>query len=175
MSQFLFQAGIGSQYSSILALQDEDKSDYWLPRHAFIYQSRGLRSAGQFSYLNGWSRPGFLCGDPSQTTHMFGGNDVDSVSGGYDDPSNGDTGAMRNYFIHGICVDGSSNPLAGATLVFYLTSTKQLVGTCTTDSNGVYSMGTPYVGQQHFAYANYGPDTYLGGSVDTLVPVSSPW
>lgn len=173
MSSFLWHtiADIGA---NLLAITDEFKTSFSGSRYGYDYQLRNPNTVReQYSFFSGWTTSGIMMGDPSQA-RVLGMQDND-VGGLYEPISVSDTGSQRGYFIHGVCRDGSGTPTASATIYLYLTSTNVLVTIVSTDANGIYSAATPFVGQNHYIYANYGPDTLVGATVDTLQPVTSPW
>lgn len=155
-------------------VREEERTDLWNPRYQSSYQYRHINNNfEQYGFFAGWPASKAMSGDGS--SNLVLGADAQQMSGLFEPWSLVDGGNYRPFYIHGVCRDGSAVPLGGAILTFFITSTKALVGTCQTDTNGIYSMPTVNFGIAHFAYANYGPDTLLGGTVDTLIPVSSPW
>lgn len=174
MSYFLWHTIVDTT-ANMLAIHDEDKSDlyvspgYYSPRmrHPTYARNAGAR------FFTLWPRSRGSSGDPSASLWPMG---QESSEGGLFEPlAPMEGGNARHYFVHGTCVDGSGNLLAGAVVELYRTSTDERVCTGQTDSNGIYSLGTPYPGENHYVVANYGPNTYIGASVNTLVPTLSPW
>lgn len=171
MSSFLWYsfAGIDLQRTRI---PDEDNCDLWGPRFDYNYQKRGASGwRDGYGHFMTWPSSSMQGGDPSQRI-MLGS---DFVGGKYEDVVPSDRGGQRTYWIHGVCVDGAGNPLGGAVVEMFLSATDVFVNSGTTDSNGIYSVGTSFIGLAHKAYANYGPNTLVGASVDTLMPGSTPW
>ena len=172
MSSFLWHT-IADTEANKLRIPDEDNNDLWQPRSGYSYQMRGARSNrdhGNWRAL--WPVSRLMSGDPGEVAILG----MDASEGGRFEPiSVLEGGSSRLYFIHGVCVDGSSNPLGGAVLDLFLTASDVWVSTGGTDSNGIYSLGTPYIGENHYIVANYGPNTLVGASVNTLQPVLSPW
>lgn len=172
MSYFLWHTIVDTTANQ-LAIHDREEHDLYRGRHYWSYQLRNPqfnRDRGLWTAL--WPRSKMIEGDP--TAGVIIGADI-SDGGVYEPLSFKEGGSARYYFIHGVCVDGSSNPLAGCTLYLYLTSTRAYVSSGQTDSNGIYSLGTPFTGQNHFVVANYGPNSLVGSSINTLQPVLSPW
>ena len=174
MSSFLWHviADIGA---NMLAIPDRDETDLFKTRIYWSYQMRGAAvNRDPYGFVSLWPRSRGMSGDPSAPGFLGGAQDSNDT--GVFEPLNfTETGASRYYFIHGVCVDGSSTPLAACTLDLFLTATDAYVSSGQTDSNGIYSLGTPWLGQNHYIVANYGPNTYVGASVNTLTPVTSPW
>jgi len=157
-----------------LFISDEDKTDLYKPRFDWSYQGRhqAITRFDQYGFLSRWPRSRMMMGDPSQDIILG----VDASEGGRYEPLNFcDTGSQRGYFIHGMCVDGSGAPLAAAILDLFRTSDDLWVSSGQTDSNGIYSLPTPYNGVNHYIVANYGPNTLVGASINTLTPVVTPW
>lgn len=173
MSSFLWHT-IADTSANMLRVFDEDNSDLWISRYGYVYQMRGARSnRDHANFYTLWPRSKQMAGDPSAPGFLGG---QDAADGGLFEPITAiEGGSSRGYFIHGVCVDGSGAPLAAAVVELFLTSTDTKIAQGTTDSNGIYSLGTPYTGQNHYIVANYGPNTYVGASVNTLQPVTSPW
>lgn len=172
MSMFLWHTIVDTE-ANRLRVADEDNNDLYKPRFDWSYRGRNFnRADNDYGWISRWPRSRMTMGDPSDDLILG----VESSEGGRFEPLNfSDTGSSRMYFIHGVVVDGSGTPLAGAVLDLFLTASDTLVTTGGTDSNGIYSLGTPYTGQQHYIVANYGPNTLVGASVNTLTPVTSPW
>lgn len=175
MTMMLFTNTImAGMYVNVLGVHDKDDSDLWNPRFRYCYQMRGPRGVrDQSGFTSGWTKSMMLDGNPGDSSALLGTGNM--VGGLYDDNNLNDTGAQRLYFLHGIFIDNNSNPLAGATCEVYLTSTDQVVGKCITDTNGIYSVGSSFFGQNHYVVGNYGPNTNTGASVNTLQPTVSPW
>jgi len=172
VSYFLWHT-IADTTGNWLALHDEDKTDLWNPRFYYCYRMRDSRMRDPGAWTSLWSRSKGMSGDPSAAGFL--GNQ-DAADGGLFEPINTiEGGNARHWFVHGVCVDASANLLAGAVVELYRTSTDEKVCTGQTDSNGIYSLGTPYPSDYHYVVANYGPNTYTGASVNTLVPTLSPW
>lgn len=171
MSSFLYNS-ISMIWGGQLVVADDDRSDLYHPRFQYNYQLRhpGVSRGDGFA---GWPRSGTMNGDPSQA-HVLGTDQMD-FSGGAEPLMMHDTAAQRTYWIVGVVRDGANTPLGGAVVDIYLTATKTWVASATTDSNGIYAAGTPNVGVNHYAVANYGPNTLTGSSVNTLIPGSNPW
>lgn len=173
MSAFLYNSQ-SMLWGTTLCIQDRQESDLTKSRFDFDWQGRNqqVTRIDQYHWASRWPRSRLMGGDPSND-YILG---VDASEGGKWEPMNfADTGAQRLFFIRGVCVDGSGAPLAAAVLEMYLSVDNTFVSSGTTDSNGIYSLGTPFTGQNHTIVANYGPNTLTGSSVDTLQPVSSPW
>jgi hypothetical protein len=79
-------------------------------------------------------------------------------------------GSFRPGYITGTVTDGNGAPLTGVALNLFLTSNEAFVSSGVSDGLGNYILPTPYAGQNHFIWANYGAGTLVGGSVDTLTP-----
>lgn len=81
------------------------------------------------------------------------------------------TGTEAKYLITGLARDAVGNVLAGATVKCYRTSTDEMVGTATSDSDGRYNVYTPYSGNHYcVAYLAGAPDV-AGTTVNTLAGV----
>lgn len=170
MSSFLWTTGLNDMNANRMGLQDEDKSDLWHPRAGYSYQLRNpALNKEQYGFFALWPASRGMMNDWT-VPQLLG-----AESSPYEPVRLAETGSARLMFIHGVCRDGAGNPLAAAVLDFFLTAGLTYVGSCSTDSNGIYSFGTLFTGVAHKAYANYGPDTLVGATVDTLIPVSSPW
>lgn len=172
MSSFLWRT-IGDIYGSQLGIHDREEGDLWKSRFNWSYRLRATqynRDRGLYTSL--WPRSKMIEGDPSAGVILG----ADISDGGLFEPLNFvETGSQRPWFIHGVCVDGSGTPLAACTLDLFLTASDLYVSSGQTDSNGIYSLGTPYNGQNHYIVANYGPNSLVGASINTLTPNLSPW
>jgi len=172
VSSFLWHTIVDTM-ANMLSIPDRGESDLTNPRFYFDYQMRGARvTRDRYGFTSLWPRSRMMMGNPDDDLILG----VDTSEGGRYEPMNfTETGSQRGYFIHGMCVDGAGSPLAAAIVELYLTATDAFVSQGQTDSNGIYSLPTPYTGQNHKIYANYGPNTLVGASIDTLTPVSTPW
>jgi hypothetical protein len=173
MSYFLWHV-IADMSANTLGILDEEKTDMTTPRMAWCYQMRTPAfSVDQYGFFSGWTFSKGLGGDPTVQMWIFGQDGSDRYQ--FEPYMDVFGGTYRPNFIHGVCVDGSGSPLAAATLELFLTATDVFVSRVTTDSNGIYSLPTGFTGQNHYIVANYGPNTLVGASVNTLQPVTSPW
>ena len=173
--------GVGSPVTvdtSIFTYRDSDHSDFYHPRYGYSYWGRNQSAwSTQNPYFDLWPSSRGMSGDPTAPLYLLGGNQeiFSGTSGSFEPTSVIDGGTYRPYYIHGLVVDGSSNPLAAADLDLFLTATDTRIISGISDQNGIYSLPSIYTGQNHYIVANYGPNTYVGASVNTLQPVSSPW
>ena len=164
MSYFI---GAANHIAVGLALWDEDRSRLWDPQSGYCYHGRGPQDRAKFFDL--WPAPRMSCGDPSAASPPFGS---DSGGSGAWSPWQIAVSGKSNYvFITGQCLDGNGAPLAGAVVKGFRTSDNLYVGQTTSDSNGNYSFGSPYVGVNHYleAYLPGSPDI-AGTTVNTLIP-----
>jgi len=168
----LTAAPIGINWG-VLGIHDEEKDDRFDARPPYVYRksSNGFSYDG-YGHFTQWPASRGICGD---AISYWATADVCTARSGYEVWNGAVGGSARGYFITGKCFDGSNNPLGGATLDLFLTASDLKVNSGTTDSNGVYSIATPYTGQNHYVVANYGPNTLVGASIDTLQPASAPW
>jgi hypothetical protein len=168
MSSFLWHT-IADTTGSFLGIHDEDKSDLYKSRFDYAYQMRRPGAiVSKSGYTEKWPRSRGLSGDPSVSLYPFG---QDAAEGGlYEPVTVTDSGFSRPYFVMGRVVDTGGNPLAAATVNLYLSSTEAFVSSGITNQNGNYQLPTPFAGQNHFVYANYAGNTYVGASADTLTP-----
>jgi hypothetical protein len=167
MSQFLWST-MGTMYGNRLATFDDERSDLWVSRFAYSYYQHTPAATGVDPYFSAWSRSGISVADQSIAS-MFGA-DPSVASGRWDDTVIWDSGYIRYWFVRGVCKDGSNNLLGGAKVELFLTASDLWVSTVATDGSGNYQAPTPYNGQNHYAVANYGPNTLVGATVNTLVP-----
>jgi hypothetical protein len=166
--------GVGWGLYGAVYLIDQEMDDRWKARFNYTYQYRAIgNNREQYGFWAAWPRPRGLSGDATVPLYMLG---QDSSDGGlFENVSVPDSGSQRGYFIVGTVKDGSGNPVAAAILDVFITATDQWVCTTQTDSNGIYSAPTPFTGVQHYIVVNYGPNSLVGASVNTLVPGTSPW
>jgi hypothetical protein len=150
------------------ALWDEDRASlFWDPQYGYCYHGRGPQGRAKFFEL--WPPPRMSCGDPTSASPLLGTDSGDS--GAWSPWQIGASGKRSYVYITGQCLDGTGAPLAGATVKGFRTSDSLYVGQTTSDSNGNYSLGSPYVGVNHYlvAYEAGSPDV-LGTTVNTLTP-----
>lgn len=168
MSAFLWHV-IADTTGNRLGILDEEKSDLYKGSCRYAYHNRTPYEPFDQSRFQGW---------PHSTLGNMGDGlaDMSTISPPFENiNAMYHTGAHRLYFVVGVVRDGSGNVVAAANIDLFLTATDTLVSSTWTDSNGIYSAFTPYVGQNHYATANYGPNTLVGMSVNTLQPGNNPW
>lgn len=172
MSRFLYNSQ-NMLWGNWMCIADRDEGDLWKSRFYWNYHLRNTRAnREQYGFVSLWPRSRSMAGDPNQE-YILG---VDQSEGGRFEPLDFfEGGSARTYWIVGVVKDGGGTPLGGAVVEIFLTASDTWVSSGTTDSNGIYAIGTPYIGQQHYAVANYGPNTLVGASVNTLTPGSNPW
>jgi hypothetical protein len=160
----------GASAGSQVYVPDEDRTYLWRPE--WSYWCRGVHlqpSAAQ--YVGLWPSSRLSSGDPTQPLSRLG-QDSCQTGGGWGPWEIGTTGTGGpTVFLSGQTLDGNSNPLAGVLVQGFVTSNDLFVGQTTSDANGNYSLGSPYVGVAHYlvAYLPGSPDR-AGTTVDTLVP-----
>ena len=174
MSYFLWTAALNDMTCNRLGIHDEEKSDLFSPRYDWIFQRRTPASVNDgYGFFSSWPMSKGMGGDPTLQMYIFGQDNNDrcqfepytGLYGGY----------FRPYFVNGLCVDGASTPIQSAVVELFLTATDVKVSTVQSNGSGVYSAWSPFIGQNHYAVANYGPNTLVGTTVDTLQPVLAPW
>jgi hypothetical protein len=167
MTYFLWHT-IQDTNSSFLAIHDEEKTDLTKPATWWNYQ---LRLTGshivQYPFARLW--PAVKFADPGGAVGFLFGQDV-GEGGSFEPWCEVGGGASDPPLVVGQVLDPASNPLPGAKVQLYLTASGALISTGYSDAAGNYALPTTYAGQAHYVTANYGPDTYLGMSVDTLTP-----
>jgi hypothetical protein len=173
MSAFLYNSQ-SMMWGNWIGIHDRDETDLWKSRYYWSYHLRNAQqNRDPYGYASLWPRSKMTTGDPSDAGFL-GGQDM--MDGGTFEPlSFIEGGFFRPYFINGVCVDGASTPIQSATIDLFLTATDVKVSTVQSNGSGVYSAWSPYLGQNHYAVANYGPNTLVGTTVDTLQPVLAPW
>ncbi len=152
-----------------MGIFDDDRTILWRPEWA--YQCRGVHlqiSAG--GYVGLWASAKIGSGDPTSPIAYLGQDSCQS--GGWGQWELGTTGAGGpSVFLSGSTVDANNNPLTGVTVRAFLASNNLYVGQTTSDANGNYSLGSPYLGVAHYmvAYLPGSPDE-SGTTVNTLIP-----
>lgn len=157
--------------TNTLGIMDEEKTDLTIPQ---IWWNYRLRAVGaelfQNPFFRLWPTSKFMSGDPVNGVPYLTG--LDGVDGAAYEPwSVFAGGAFRPGYLMGQCTlsDGVT-ALAAATVDLFLTATNQLVANGVTDQNGYYMLPTPFLAQTHYIYANYSNGTYVGASINTLIP-----
>lgn len=171
----LWTAAIAGIYGAMLGIFDEEKTDLSTPRYDWNYRLRTPASnIDGYGYFGAWPSSRGVGGDPNTQMYLQGqdGANANSQFEPYMDVFGG---TYRPYFIKGLCVDGASTPLQSVVVELFLTTTDVFVSRVQSDVNGIYSAPTPYLAQNHYAVANYGPNTLIGATVNTLQPVTAPW
>lgn len=152
------------------AIWDEDKSPLWEPQYNYCYQARGPQSARpQSSFFSLWPASRMSSGDPATPLTILGAGSRDI--GGWMLWQCGEGGHTTPVFIVGRAVDGGGGILAGAIVKGFRASDDLFVGQTISDSNGNFSLGTPYPSVAHYlvAYEAGSPDV-SGTTINTLVP-----
>lgn len=169
MSQFLNQACISGYLGQAFGVLDEDRGYLYSPMYFWNYQMRGAQSVrDQYNWRCLWPAPA-LQGDFAAGS-MLGQNNAD-VSGEWDLPGHGESGAIRLSFITGTVRDANNVAVAGAVVKCYLTSNDLEVNQTTSASDGTFQLGTPYGSSAHYLVGYYASAPDLSGaSVNTLVP-----
>jgi hypothetical protein len=146
------------------AIWDEDRSQLWDPQYGYCYHGRKPQVCGQFFEL--WPASRMSSGDPTVPLAPGGSRD----SGAWSPWQIGVAGKRGYLFIAGQCLDSNGNPLIGAIVKGFRASDNLFVGQTISDSNGNYSLGSPYaVAHYLVAYEAGSPDS-AGTTVNTLVP-----
>jgi hypothetical protein len=166
MTRILYQTNAGTQ-GTTLGLLDEERSVLYTPAYPQYY-NRTVRAPLRESFSE-WPRSCMFNADPTTVIEPLADGRYEPWEAGYH------SGYWRPYFVSGNVVDGSGNPLHSAVVDLFLTVNDEFVSTTLTDGIGNYSAGTPYIGEQHYVVVNYGPNSLVGTSVDTLIPTESPW
>ncbi len=162
---------IASISMNTIAVTDEERTDLWLPQILFNYR---LRNVGAEYYQNPffrlWTASKFQGGDPVNGTPYLTGQD-EGDGNAYEPWNVFSGGTNRPGYLMGQCtmLDGVT-ALAAASVDLFLTATNQFVVNGVTDQNGNYMLPTPFLAQAHYIYANYSNGTYVGASVNTLIP-----
>jgi len=130
---------------------------------------RGPEPPTAWSVQGGWGWGGRMqAGDPTQPGYVLG-CDVGAFAR-WGDFACFSNGVGRVKIIKGQVVDQNNNPVSGATVQLFLTSSNGLVSTVGGDSLGNYAAPTPYDAQQHYALAS--GTGVAGGTVNTLTPTN---
>lgn len=167
MSSFVRSSVPGDIYSNTIRIWDEDNSDLFVQQYQYSYQQRQGHT-NKDNWRGVWPQSKFM-GDTSAGVFPLDTFD------GFEEIRFSHGGNQTQQFVRGLCIDGVGVTLAAANVTLYLTSTDRVVSAGVTDANGIYNLGSPFVGQNHYAVANYGPNTLVGTTVNTLVPVAAPW
>jgi len=159
----------GGIWSGWLTITDEERGDLWKPARNFGYRNRGPQAISwEWGPMNSWPKSGFMSGDPSVPLCALSQDAQQSDSYG---PWNlGISGHQRPYFIRGTCKDSGGNPLGGAVVQCFRTSDDLYVSEVACDDRGVYEVGTPYIGVDHYLVALYASGNLAGSTVNTLRP-----
>jgi hypothetical protein len=136
-------------------------------KHEFSWMPNGYKRAwypsrSGFSQDPGDPHIGMLCYDLGARNAMYARPRNRFMSGN-----------QGLKFIMGLVVDSSGNAIGGAVVAGFRTSDNRFVRTTTSDSNGMYELGTEFAGEQHYlvAYVSGSPDI-AGTTVKTLVPTN---
>lgn len=148
---------------------DEDRTILWRPEWA--YQFRGAHLV-QFAsqYVSLWPASRISSGNSASHAAMLGQDSCQAgMWGAWELGLSGMGGP--SVFLAGQTLDLNSNPLSSVTVRGFLTSNNLFVGQTTSDANGNYSLGSPYLGVAHYleAYLPGSPDV-AGTTVNTLIP-----
>ena len=151
------------------ALWDEDRSILWESQNAFTYHMRfGQTNRGSLGFFELWSLPSMSGGNPSAPLCVLGGDY--GTARAWAQWSVVDSGKDFVSLISGQCVDINSNPQVGVTVRAFRTSDNLFVNSTVTDSNGNFSVGSPYaVAHYVVAYEPGSPDSG-GVSLNNIVP-----
>lgn len=168
MGGYLLWHTIVDVSANTLGALDEERSDLYRPMFYNNYQMR-TPDYDRGWIAGNWPRSMFSWGDPT-TSPLLGGQDMTEGGFGWEPWSVPNEGASRPSYVQGNITDANNAPLPLTTVLLFLTSSGVLVGSGLTDNNGNYSLPTPYAGQAHFVYANYGTNTYVGGTRNDLTP-----
>jgi hypothetical protein len=152
-----------------LNIEDEEKGALYLPAMGWGPHNRGPQVVSfQWNELQMWPNAGFMCGDPSAPFALLGqdARDMDLFGpwslglGGHNSP----------YYLTGYCKDTNNNPLGGAVVQAFVTSTDQYVAETVCDDRGFYQVPCQST-VAHYLVAYYpGSPDKAGSSVNTLVP-----
>lgn len=152
-----------------IELTDEEKGALWIPALGYGFHNRGPQAQAFFWDERAmWPRSGFMAGDRSVPTSVL------SLDAGDRDDfgpwSLGLGGKNSPFYLTGYCKDASNNPLGGAIVQAFVTSTDAYVSETRTDDRGWYQAPC-YEAVQHYLVAYYpGSPDKAGSSVNTLVP-----
>jgi hypothetical protein len=95
------------------------------------------------------------------------------VSGAYEPFSCDGAGTQSIKFVQGRCEDVSGNPIAGATVQGFVTSTDAFTGEVFSGVDGSYAVPTQNPGVAHYVVAYYpGSPDLAGTTVNTLIPAN---
>jgi hypothetical protein len=153
-----------------LGILDEEKTNLDKAAYNYTYRQRTPSSTWtRVPWMGIWSTTRFAGGDPTVSPYI-GGQDMGDGAAWWEPLALSSGGSYRPGYIVGTVVDNNSNTLSGVALNLFLASTEVLVSSGVSDGLGNYMLPTPYAGQAHFIWAEYGAGTLVGGSVDTLTP-----
>jgi hypothetical protein len=172
MSTFLNSATVGAgTWNSILTIWDEERGNLASPQFYWNYQQRNLGTLFKqyVPWLELWYASSLAAGDMTQGFVTMG-EDNAGLSGVWEVPPAYSLGTFRPYFFRGTCTDQYSNPLGGAVIKAYLTSSDLMVGQTTSDSNGNYQCPTFYSGQNHYLVSTIVSGNLAGVTINTLQP-----
>lgn len=163
MSRF----GVGMNgLTPIVSVWDEDKYDLFLPQNNWSWDGRHptvCRNLGA-AWVGFWTPPALTFAFNSQSANL-------PVSGAWAPWSPGESGYCRLAYFQGTCRDANGATVSGAVVIAFRTSDNMEAGSATSNSDGTYSVGTPFLGVAHYILAYLDTATDLTGStVNTLVP-----
>jgi hypothetical protein len=157
-----------TMYSFGMAIYDEDRSELTRVNQDFNYRARHPSAlADQSRFLSLWPNSSFCGGDPTLSPLMFG-QDNSERAANWEPLFSFIGGAHRTWFLKGMCRDSNGNALAAVNLSFFLTATNAYIGSCITDTNGLYSMPMPVGTGPCYGEANYSNNNLIGATVNTL-------
>lgn len=167
MSEFrMVNGGMGNSW---LQIADEGRSDLYEPRFNWTYQLRNDQSAGRPNrWIDSWPRPKICSGSADETLSLMGQDSGDS--GLWASMPTISRGSKRPWFLRGYCKDNGGNPLGGAVVQAFITSTDTYVAEIACDDRGFYAVPC-YSTVAHYLVAYYpGAPDKAGASVNTLIP-----
>ncbi len=158
------------QGNNTLGIFDDDRGALYRASNDWSPRLRGQQTNRGFRFFELW-----------RTTRLS--DDLGDMAGmDWDDTSRwgtgnyGDGGARGSYYIKGSVVDVNDTPQTGVLVSAFRTADNVYVASVYSDSNGNYSVPTPYSGSSHFivAYLDTASDL-VGTTVNNLTPSATPW
>lgn len=158
-----------SQYQARAEIEDTR----W-HRPNWNYERRGPAAhRDRYGWHDLWPGSQMMNGDPGSPMTTFG-NCAGSGGEYFEATTVPNSGTQSTKFIKGTCLDGSGNPVAGATIKGYVAATDVFVGSVQSRLDGSYDLGTANLASTaHYvtAYKAGSPDI-AGTSVNTLLPTN---
>jgi hypothetical protein len=155
---------------NVLAIFDDDRGGLYRSTNDWSPRARGSQTVRQNRYYELWRPSGFSI-DCSPVV----GNSWNEAPE-YEASSAGDGGVRGAYFIKGQVLDANGVAQTGVHVTAFRASDNLYVADTYSDSNGYYSVATPYSTSAHFiiAYLDTAIDL-VGTTVNNLTPSSTPW